>query len=190
MTEIREFIDFDNFVARVPSNSVPGKNYIVKRMLGQNECDCDGFKYRGYCRHFSELLKDPILQPLRDKVDELLGKKNKEAQKMHGRRIPLEVLNKVVGHYYPDIQVYVKGVDFYRHRSVIMGGWAIQKPLVEHLRKLGCQTVRMDVTKSGERFVLYTVFKNYLEHGVENTLNPLDGPQIFLRDEHWKRKKI
>ena len=75
--KILDFIDFDNFVVQVPSNTVPGKNYIVKRMLGVNECDCDGFKYRGYCRHFSELLKDPILQPLRNKVDELL-KKDKE----------------------------------------------------------------------------------------------------------------
>ena len=77
--KIIEFKDFDNFHARVPSESEPGKDHVVSRVAGIDSCDCKGFRYRGYCRHYSDLFRDPILVPLKTKVDELLGKKNTEA---------------------------------------------------------------------------------------------------------------
>jgi hypothetical protein len=79
MTEVLEFVefvDFDNFHVKVSSESEPGKFHIVSRVAGVNHCsDCKGFRYWGYCHHFSDLFKDPILVPLRDRVNELLGKK-------------------------------------------------------------------------------------------------------------------
>lgn len=108
---------------------------------------------------------------------------------MEGRKIPIKVGARVVGWYYLDAKVYVKYVDYYKHHSFLMHGWGIQTPLIAHLRKLGCRIVRMYVTKSGERYILYTQFQNYIDHGItpDPPLNPLDGLQTFLRDEHWKR---
>ena len=40
---------------RVPSASVPNRQYLVRYIDGRWECQCAGFSYRGRCRHASEV---------------------------------------------------------------------------------------------------------------------------------------
>lgn len=111
----------------------------------------------------------------------------------YGVRIPIYAFpgdKKIAGYYYPWDNRYEKIVDYELHHSFKMGGWGIQETIIRDLYKRGCLIVRMLVTYGESRYILYTTFQNYIEHGEvpDPPLNLAYGVQRFLRDEYWKSK--
>jgi len=66
--------------------------------------------------------------------------------------------------------------------------WGIQAEIVYWLKHLGVKTVEVIDMETGTKYI--SSLDDWLAFGRAETLNPIDGLQIFLSINHFRKEKI
>lgn len=83
---------------------------------------------------------------------------------------------KRIGWYKPEQKIYRKTVDKNKHLLKIMDAWGIQSTVIDELKDLGCEEIRIKETQEEE---VYSIgFETFMYHAVERDFGA--GKQRFV----------
>lgn len=103
--------------------------------------------------------------------------------------VPLYWRGKVRGQYHIGREAYVSPRNE-KHVCIKHHAWGIQKEILENLKRRRCKWIVILYQRTPEhsRVAYIAKFWDFVDHGIYDTLNPMDGEQVFLPFGYFEEK--